>query len=78
MGYFKDEERGKAVYRTAARCKAVEIKVIDRRKPEPLPLEDLCKKRTLTQHTIIDMFGPETGIAGFSDFPCNQIVGSFC
>jgi hypothetical protein len=29
-------------------------------------------KTTLTQQTIIDMFGPETGIAGFSDFPGNH------
>jgi hypothetical protein len=25
-------------------------------------------KTTLTQHTIIDMFGPETGFAGFFRF----------
>src|SRR4030095_5827994 len=58
---------GKVFYGTAAGCKTVEIKAIDRRKPEPAPLEDRCKT-TLTQQTIIDMFGPETGFTGFFRF----------
>jgi hypothetical protein len=78
MGCFKDEERGRAVYGTAARCKTVEIKVIDRRKPEPLPHEDLCKNDIDTAHHY-RYVRPSNGLYRvFPIFHATMIVGSFC